>query len=367
MKTLIDSLKEKINQRDKNELKRTSKTYSRSIDFFSNDYLGLAKNEELHYKILNHWIKNPQLLQGSTGSRLISGNSEYIVQTEKYIAREHNVESALLFPSGYNANLALFSSILQKNDLILVDENIHRSIYDGCKLSFAKKWKFKHNDIIHLEKLLQKSSEKCFIAVESLYSMDGDFAPIEELCVLAKKYNAGLIVDEAHAFGVLGYGIIHQKKLQNKIFATIVTYGKALGIHGAAILGNKELIEYLINFASPFIYSTAQPNTQVSSIKISYEYLKNRPYLSQKLNENIQYFKSKCNRISSDYRSPIQIIELNNKEDYKQIQNDFIQQNIQTFTVLPPTVKKERIRICIHAYNTKKEIDKLCKIINEYV
>ena len=212
---------ESLNKRKEEGTLRRLRLQSDGIDFYSNDYLGLAKSEELQHVLLQKITDNPQLLSGSTGSRLISGNSDIAVSVENDIAQKHQFESALLFPSGYNANLALFSTLPSRHDIIIVDEQIHRSVHDACKLSNAKRLKFKHNDIEDLETILKKQKGHCYIAIESLYSMEGDFAPIQKIAELADQYKASLIVDEAHAFGVFGYGLVEKYQLQNQVSATV--------------------------------------------------------------------------------------------------------------------------------------------------
>lgn len=357
-----------LNKRESTKTKRVLKTDFAQVDFFSNDYLGFAKNKQLHQQIFNCINKNPSLLQGATGSRLISGNSKLTQQTEHFIAFEHQCETALLYPSGYMANLGLFSSVLQKGDFLLVDEKIHRSVHDASRMTLATKWKFKHNDLNHLEDLLKKANQSCFIAVESLYSMDGDFAPLKELIELSEKYQAALIVDEAHAFGVFGYGILHQNNWQNKVFASVITYGKAMGMHGAVVLGASKLKEYLINFSSPFIYSTANPDLFAKSISIGYEFLKNNPIFKENLNDVIQIFTNHRANLFSDKQSPIQRILFKNQEDIFKVSEELKANNLQTFAVYTPTVstKEQGLRVCLHSFNTFDEIKLLTQITNQY-
>lgn len=367
MSKFFNSLQLSLFEREQKGIKRTLKVRSSGIDFYSNDYLGLAKNEILHQQILNEFIAQPSLLYGSTGARLISGNSDYLSETEEMIANEHKVEAALLFSSGYNANLALFSALLTRHDVVLVDENIHRSVHDGIKLSNAKKIKFKHNDLDHLEKLLQRVKERCFIAVESLYSMDGDCAPLIELVELANKYNAALVVDEAHAFGVFGYGLVHQFGLQCKVFATVVTYGKAMGMSGATILANQLVIDYLINYASPFIYTTAIADFHVTGLRKGYQFIKENKSLQESLQYNISHFRNSGLTSSSNKNSPIQILKFESRSQLTKIQNQLEEAGINTFAVFPPTVAEERLRICLHAFNTQEEINQLIEKIKENV
>jgi len=347
---------------------RTLQPKSEGIDFYSNDYLGLARNSELQNLLLKLIIKNPQLLSGSTGSRLISGNSSTVIQTENFIAKEHNYSSALLFSSGYNANLALFSTLPTRHDTIIVDEKIHRSVHDACKMSHAKKLKFKHNDVEDLEQVLKKQNGNCYVAIESLYSMDGDVAPIQEIIQIVEKYKASLIVDEAHTFGVFGYGLVEKYQLQSRVLATVITYGKALGAHGAAILCDDIIKSYLINFASPFIYTTSAQDVQWMSIKTGYEFLKENEKLSLKLQENIKIFRRQNLKTPSSEKSPIQALVIPDNQKLKTVQQNLSDNGFLTYAVYSPTVKEgtERLRICLHSFNTEEEIIQLTKIIKEF-
>lgn len=339
------------------------------VDFYSNDYLGLARNPDFQSLLLKTVQANPELLKGSTGSRLISGNSDVVTETEKFIAEKHQCDVALLFPSGYNANLALFSTLPNRHDTVIVDEKIHRSVHDACKMSNAKKLKFKHNNCNHLEDILKRQSGTVYIAVESLYSMDGDVCPLQEIAELAGKYNAGLIVDEAHAFGVFGYGLVHRFQLQEKVLATVLTYGKALGTHGAAVLTNDVVKSYLINFASPFIYTTAAHDFLWMSISKGYEFLNENKAASVQLQENISTFRKPNLQSSSDEKSPIQAIIIPDNHQLRMLAKTLSDDGFLTYPIFSPTVKEgtERLRICLHNFNTEEEIIKLTKIINEFI
>lgn len=348
---------------------RRLKQRSEGIDFYSNDYLGLAQNKKLQNLLLKKITYSPHLLSGSTGSRLISGNSPEVTETEEYIAKHHQYPSALLFSAGYNANLALFSTLPDRHDVIIVDEQIHRSVHDACKMSNAKKLKFRHNDVKNLEEILQRQNKHCYIAVESLYSMDGDFAPLQKLAELAEKYSASLLVDEAHAFGVFGDGLVAKYQLQDKVLATVLTYGKALGAHGAAVLSNELVISYLVNFASPFIYTTSAQNIQWVSIKTGYDFLKENGNLSTKLQENIAIFRKQGLQAYSSEKSPIQAILLPDNQRLKALQDILSEKGFLTYAVYSPTVKAgtERLRICLHSYNTEQEIVNLTQIIKHFM
>lgn len=330
------------------------------IDFFSNDYLGLSKDSEPNYNSF----------AGSTGSRLLSGNSNEAIAAEKYLAKFFDSKNALIFNSGYSANLGIMSSVPQRGDYILYDELVHASIRDGIRLSNAKAISFKHNDIFDLDRQITKISGTIYIVVESLYSMDGDMAPLKKIIEISKKNNAFLIVDEAHAVGVFGWegrGIIHGREITEDVFARIVTFGKAFGFHGAAILGSDELISYLVNFARSFIYTTALPSSDYQEIRrrIQRTDIRDRQL---KLHDNLNYFRSKLNiSTKSEVNSPIQVFQYDSKEVVIEVSKKLINQGIFTKPIFSPTVPKgeERIRLCFHSYNTKEEIDTLLSVLND--
>ncbi|MBL4654010.1 MAG: aminotransferase class I/II-fold pyridoxal phosphate-dependent enzyme, partial [Flavobacteriales bacterium] len=248
--TLSDKLE---NRKGENAL-RSLKTVNGLIDFSSNDYLGFARD----FAVLNHSVG----VGGSTGSRLLTGNSIEAEELEAFIAEYHNAEAGLLYNSGYDANIGLLSCVPQRGDTVIYDELSHASIIDGIRLSRAESFKFKHNNLEHLETRLKSAKGNVFVVVESVYSMDGDFSPLQELINLKQKFDFNLIVDEAHAtglFGKKGEGRCVELGIQNEVFARVHTYGKALGCHGAIVLGSETLRSYLINFSRSFIYTTALP------------------------------------------------------------------------------------------------------------
>jgi 8-amino-7-oxononanoate synthase len=347
---------------------RQLRSQETGADFYSNDYLGLARDPVLQQHIADLVAARPECLMGATGSRLISGTSGLCQEVEAFIAATHKADAALVFPSGYKANLALFSCVAGRGDTILVDELIHRSVHDGCALSAATKWKFRHNDMEHLETLLQRAKGNVFIAVETLYSMDGDVAPLREIVALAKRYGAQVIADEAHAAGVFGKGLVATTALQDEILATVITYGKAFGLQGAAIVGSQLLKDYLVNYAAPFIYSTAMPDIQLLSIKAAYEHLEQRPGLKEDLLRNISLFKAYGVSDTSAKDSPVQVVRFPDEVLLKRATAALKAANCLVYAVYAPTVKQgsERLRICLHRFNTAQEITTLCGIINIY-
>lgn len=369
---MSDFLKRKIQEREQSHLLRTLKSPFSGIDFSSNDYLGFAKSFDLKQKIESFLKINPKYQIGSTGSRLISGNSDFIMTLEQEIATFHHAEAGLIFNSGYDANIGLLSAIAQRGDTLVCDELIHASLIDGARLSHANRYIFKHNDLKSLEDKLKNSKGNIYVITESIFSMDGDAAPLLEISSLCKQYQAQLIVDEAHAtgvFGQFGKGLICDLGLENEVFARIHTFGKALGCHGAIILGSEELKMYLINFARSFIYTSALPFHSLVSIKLAYEYLTicENQYL---LINSIQYFKQQTHHlahklIQSD--SAIQSLIIPGNENCKKAALQLQKNGFDIKPILSPTVQegKERLRICLHSYNSKQEIAALLLKINE--
>jgi 8-amino-7-oxononanoate synthase len=333
------------------------------VDFFSNDYLGLSTTGALAAYMQGY------ASTGSTGSRLLSGNSAEAEKLECVIAAFHHAEAALLFNSGYDANVGLLSAIASRGTTILYDELCHASIIDGVRLSQCNhKYKFGHNDLHSLEQKLAKYAGEgpVIVVVESVYSMDGDMAPVEMLVQLCEQYDAQLIVDEAHAtgvFGAHGEGRVCALGLHDKVFARIHTFGKALGCHGAAVTGSEVLKQYLINFARPFIYSTALPGHSVAAIQCAYQHLAAANFTNQPLHDLIAYFRQ-CIKESGagewkDSISPIQAFVAGDNDLCKQLAARLQAGGLQVNAILHPTVPLglERLRVCLHTFNTREEVD----------
>lgn len=369
-KTYID---QKLAERQVSGAYRTLKPENALVDFCSNDYLGFARSAILKRKTEEETNRYTDALNGATGSRLISGNLTYTEDLEKTTANFHNAEAGLIFNSGYDANVGLFSSLPQRGDTIITDELIHASIIDGARLSHANRYTFKHNDLDSLESKLKAAKGICYVAIESVYSMDGDTPPLFQILELTERYNANLIVDEAHAVGLHKKGLIYELGLSDRIFAHLVTFGKALGSHGAIILGSDKLREYLINFARSFIYTTATPFHSLASVKMAYELLQESDLAIDQLKNNINLFKKLVvpnidyPLIGSD--SPIQCILLKSNDKARSIATRLQSKGLDVRAILSPTVAHgaERIRICLHAYNTEQEIALLADTINQYL
>ncbi len=334
------------------------------IDFASNDYLGLAKSNNLRQAVFNEWKSLKSF--GSTGSRLLTGNNSYVHHLEESIATFHGFEAGLIFNCGYMANLGLASSIASKDDVFLYDTNIHASLREGIRMSRAKAFPFRHNDVKHLETRLKKipKNGNLYICIESVYSTDGSIAPLGDIFHLSQTYGAHLIVDEAHAIGVLGKdgrGIVFDSGLGGEIFAQIVTFGKALGAFGAIILGNQSLKEILINFAKPFIYTTALPFPCLAAIKCSYELF---PQLETERNHLQNLIQ-----IANFSKTPIQPIPVKNNSAAHTLVSKISHEGFDVRAFLSPTVPrgKEILRITLHTFNSKEELEKLLKLMRQYV
>lgn len=361
-----DFLHKKLNERkEQNSFRRLRLPGSGMIDFCSNDYLGIVRNNLLKaYQGAETWHA-----YGSTGSRLLTGNNKMIEDTEQFVASFHHSEAALIFNSGYDANTGLLSSVPQKGDTILYDFLSHASIRDGIRLSFAQSFSFQHNDLNDLETKLQKATGHVFVVTESVFSMDGDICPLLALTVLCEKYHAHLIIDEAHATGIIGEkgeGLVQMLGLESKCFARIHTFGKACGVHGAVVAGSNNLRDYLINFSRSFIYSTALPEHVIAHIRASYELFPGMQQERKHLNELIDFFKRSTLQLEPfkvlTSSTPIQGIIIPGNEHIKKIAGHLQQNNLDVRPILYPTVPKgeERLRVIFHAFNTEDEIDRLC-------
>lgn len=359
-------LKDRLKQASQLHGLRSLKDFSHLIDFTSNDTLGFSRSPDLRAEIASEWAKGNYPL-GSTGSRLLSGHSALVQSIEEEIARFHGAESTLLFNSGFDANVGLLSSIARTGDTIFYDELIHASSRDGIKLSPGQSFPFRHGDLKHLEARLNRTTGRRFVAVESLYSMDGDYAALEAISALCEKYGAHLIVDEAHSTGIRGNGCgyVQELGLEEKIFARIHTFGKALGQHGAAVVGPKELKEYLVNFSRPLIYSTALPPHSLIAIRTAYRKLGRAHEERKTLNQLIATFNSLTETQIPGFFlpsfSPIQCCMIPGVLRTRMVAERVQKEGFDVRPIVFPTVAqgKERIRITLHCFNSEAEVHDL--------
>lgn len=367
MKNLPSSLLLRLQQRREANALRSLPEPNDKVDFSSNDYLGFARNSALYEKANQYLSAQNIKVNGATGSRLITGNHGLYLVVEKTISAFHNAESALIFNSGYDANVGLFSSVPQKGDVVLYDEYIHASIRDGIRLSHAQSFKFRHNNNAHLESLIGKyktPNNEVYIATESVFSMDGDSPDMAALLQLANTYSCRLIVDEAHALGVSGKNGQGLVTADDNVFARIVTFGKGLGCHGAAVLGSTELKEYLVNFARSFIYTTGLPPHSLAAILCAYHHLEGDAQQEiTALQELISFFNEEVVRLGLgsffiDSNSAIHCAVVPGNEKVKEVALLLQEAGFDVKAILSPTVphSSERLRICLHSYNTPQEI-----------
>lgn len=357
-----DFLTRRLNERKEQNAYRQLRLPLEKVDFCSNDYLGIVHNRRL--------TTDDRRPAGSTGSRLLAGNYQLIEDIEREIAAFHQAEAGLIFNSGYDANIGLLSCIPQRGNTIIYDFLSHASIRDGIRLSFAQSFPFAHNDLNDLEKKLKVATGNIFVVTESVFSMDGDKAPLKEMADLCSTYKAHFIVDEAHATGVVGEkgeGLVQELGLQKKCFARVHTFGKAVGCHGAIVLGSEVLKNFLINFARSFIYTTALPESSIAAIQAAYHCFpkmsKERGHLKKLINifqtTNVPY-----TILPSD--TPIQIVIVPGNDEVKALAQKLQDHNLDVRPILYPTVPKgsERLRIVLHAFNTVEDVQKILRTFN---
>jgi len=343
---------------------RSLKTVEGQVDFTSNDYLGLARSPELRRRISEAEKEFSELGVGSTGSRLLTGNSKLAERVEDQVAAFHNAETALIFNSGYDANVGLYSSLGRVVKYIVYDELIHASVHDGMRLSRAELKPFKHNDVETLRSVLSELDGAAVIAVESVYSMDGDLAPLKELVAVCKEFDAALIVDEAHAVGLFGEGRgrVSELGLEDEVYARLATFSKALGCHGAAVLCNDNLRQFLVNHARSLIFSTFMSNHSLLVVKSAYDMLSVVDFSKLNISRLINLFNQSMKDVSGVQvvggESPILGILVPGNAEVRAVAAAMQNDGFDVRPIVSPTVPKgtERIRICLHEFNTEAEV-----------
>lgn len=372
-----DRINDYLQQRRENYLYRQLSVNQNLTDFSSNDYLGLSRAAFIRQQVETDYQNYKFEKSGATGSRLLNGNSALYEEVEEILAKTHHAEAALLFNSGFDANVGLISTVIRPNDLIFYDELVHASIHQGMKLSGAKLIAYKHNDCHDLEeKIKVNTGSGCrFILTESLFSMEGDRADLKKLAALSSFYGVELIVDEAHAtglFGSKGSGLCNEAGIERYCFARIYTFGKAIGSHGAAVVGGRRLKEYLINFSRNFIYSTALETHNLLRVKHTYLFLQNNVnQLFSILNLN-KHFQNKNWQEKTSFKligdGPIYGIIVPENKKCKDLSNYLQKHKLDVRAILSPTVPKgtERLRVILHSFNTEAEIDQLFSLLSDY-
>jgi len=375
-----EKLRRKLEERVQKGALRELPGQSERIDFVSNDYLGLARHEGVFTAAYELLKKKGLQHNGATGSRLLSGNSVLYAEAEKLLSSFYGTEAALIFNSGYDANLGFFSAVPQRSDTVIYDELIHASMRDGIRMGNAKSFKFKHNDLQDLEAALQRVLEgkdaldECYVATEAVFSMDGDSPDLEALVALCQNYGCRLVLDEAHAVkgGKDTTPYVNPETDVSVPFARIVTFGKGIGVQGAAILGSLSLKNYLVNFARSFIYTTALPPMTLAAILIAhgpdmvYEIDGRRRILEG----NIYFFNHEVEsqglqNLFIPSTSAIHCCVIKGNNQVKEIAKNLQENGFDVRPILAPTVPEgeERIRFCLHSFNTQKEIKEVLSIL----
>ncbi len=343
-----------LNQLDAYHRRRVLR-YAAGIDLSSNDYLGFATHPAL-LATLQNW--NGPI--GSGGSRLLRGNHTAHAELESFAAQFFSTEKALYFSSGFQANHAIFSTLPARHDVVVYDSLIHASVRAGLQGSHAQAVKFKHNDLNDCEDVLRRARDKAdylWLAVESLYSIDGDIAPLAELYKLCEKYDAYLIVDEAHAtgiFGTTGRGLT--EGMSHDRLITLHTGSKALGVAGGLVCAAAEIIDTLINKAAPFIYSTAMMPVQAALLQRALRLVDEEPHHRAQLLSLCSYMNA-----------PTQIIPIILGDDAVALHAaEVLQQaGFDIRAIRPPTVPEgtARLRLSLNTSLDKKTLDEVQRLL----
>lgn len=335
------------------------------LNFASNDYLGMRHHEG----VLQAWTEGlAQYGGGSGASPLVTGHTQAHQALEAYLANHLKREAVLLFNSGFAANQAICQALFHHGGVILADKLMHASFLEGAQASKATLKRFAHNDVGHLERFLSGTTHQdTLIATEGIFSMDGDAAPVKTLANIAYETNAWLMIDDAHGFGVLGeqgFGTAEHHGLTQQQAAIVMgTFGKAIGTAGAFVAGSQALIDYLVNFARHYIYSTAMPSAQAVATLYSLTYLRTSAQ-RHILQQNIAYFRQKASDagltiMPSD--SPIQPVIAGSPAGALALANGLKMRGIWAVPMRYPTVPRgtDRVRLTLNAGHTQRDIDAL--------
>jgi glycine C-acetyltransferase/8-amino-7-oxononanoate synthase len=330
----------------------------------SNDYLGLSTHPAVKQAAI---LATEQYGCGAGASRLICGTLPPHEELEASLAKFKGTESALLFGSGYLANLGIIPSLISRKGLILADRLCHASLIDGCRLSGADFRVFRHRDSAHVESLLKKrsSNRPTLIVTDGLFSMDGDLAPLPELASLAQRYDATLYVDDAHGTGIMGStgrGTLEHLGVEHEIRFQIGTLGKALGSSGAYIAGPRDMVEFLLNTARPFIFTTASPPSTAAAAVAALAVIQQNPERRARLWSNRQRLFHGLQRIGfrmTDTVSPILPILIGNAASTLNFAEQLLAHGVYAPAIRPPTVPNDtsRIRVTVTSEHTADHID----------
>ena len=334
----------------------------------SNNYLGLTHHPHVKERALQ---AIQQYGTGSGGARLTSGSFPLFQELETHLAQWKECEKALTFTAGFMANLGTISALVNKGDIIFSDELNHASLIDGCRLSGAKVQVYPHKDVQALEPLLAESKHygMRFIITDGVFSMDGDIAPLPELLELAERYDALLIVDDAHATGVIGEGrgTAHHFHCESPRIITTGTMSKALGSIGGYVCGSQTIIDYIINHSRPFIFATALSPADIGASLGALEVLAQEPRVYQNLRSNTEYMHKALQSlgIPSSDETPIFPIIIGSNEDTLEASRRCEREGIILSAIRPPTVpiNTGRLRLTVTAAHTKEELQKVIQVL----
>ncbi|ERE18734.1 8-amino-7-oxononanoate synthase [Pseudogulbenkiania ferrooxidans] len=337
------------------------------LSFASNDYLGLADHPSLVRALqqgADRWGA------GSGASHLLTGHTLAHQQAEEELARFVGREAALLFGSGYAANLAVLTSLVGRGDAVFADKLNHASLNDGCLLARADFQRFRHNDLDHLEQLLAASDAPTkLIAVDAVYSMDGDQAPLPALLALAERYDAWLYVDDAHGFGVLGdgRGSVAAHDLSSERLIYMATLGKAAGLAGAFVAGGRPLIDWLVNKARTYIFTTAQPPALAAAVGVSLRLIAEAGERRERLGQLIARCRQRLDGTpyAGQSATPIQPFVVGSDENAVRLADALRRQGYWVPAVRPPTVPENgsRLRISLSARHELSQLDALLDLM----
>jgi glycine C-acetyltransferase len=340
------------------------------INLASNNYLGLAN----HPKLIEAALEATRTLGvGSGAVRTIAGTMRIHMDLEEKIARFKNVEACVVFQSGFAANAGTVSAILGKEDFILSDELNHASIIDGARLSRAKVKVFRHKDVAHCEELLQEVANepgRKLVITDGVFSMDGDIGPVDKLAALAEKYGAIMMVDDAHASGVLGKngrGSIDHFGMHGRVDVQVGTLSKAIGALGGYVCGSKDLIDYLYHRARPFLFSTSHPPSVAATCIAAFDILESEPERIQRLWDNTHYFQGELHRLGFNIggvstpstQTPITPIIVGDGRKAMEFSKALFDEGVMGTGIAFPTVPegKARIRLILTSEHTKAQLD----------
>jgi 8-amino-7-oxononanoate synthase len=347
---------------DENGLLRTLRPPS-GVDLSSNDYLGLADHPRVKDAMIAAVAREGA---GSTGSRLLRGERDSFAAIEQRFARFKGTERALYFSSGYLANIAVLTTFAEGDDVIVSDERNHASLIDGIRLSPARREIVAHNDLAAVSRAIGAAGGERFVVVESLFSMDGDEAPLADYAEMCRATGAHLIVDEAHAVGVYGdrgSGLIEERGISDGVFLSVNTAGKALGVSGAFVAGPAWAIDYLIQRARPFIFSTAPPPSVASALDASLDLLEQEPQRRASLRANAEKMRERLLRAGVPVgpgTSHIIPIFIGDNDAAVAVAATIQADGFDVRAIRPPTVPPgtARLRISVNVNVTHDDIDR---------